>query len=38
MSHNHQTLFASKGNFQIPSVQTLYGKNAFSLYGYKNME
>ena len=30
MSHNYQTLFASKGNFQIPSVQTTsYGKNAF---------
>ena len=29
MSHNYQTLFASKGNLQIPSVQTTYGKNAF---------
>ena len=30
MSHSHQTLFASKGNLQIPSDQTtLYGKNAF---------
>ena len=29
MSHNYQS-FASKGNLQIPSVQTtLYGKNAF---------
>ena len=30
MSHNYQTLFASKGNLQIPSVQTAsYGKNVF---------
>ena len=30
MSHNYQTLFASKGNLQIPSVQTTsYKKNAF---------
>ena len=30
MSHNYQLLFASKGNLQIPSVQTTsYGKNAF---------
>ena len=30
MSHSYQTLFASKGNLQIPSVQTTsYGKNAF---------
>ena len=30
MSHNYQTSFASKGNLQIPSVQTTsYGKNAF---------
>ena len=29
MSHNYQTLFASKENLQIPSVQTTYGKNAF---------
>ena len=30
MSHNYQTLFASKGNLKIPSVQTTsYGKNAF---------
>ena len=30
MSHIYQTLFASKGNLQIPSVQTTsYGKNAF---------
>ena len=30
MSHNYQTLFASKGNLQIPSVQTTsYGENAF---------
>ena len=30
MSHNYQTSFASKGNLQIPSVQTpSYGKNAF---------
>ena len=30
MSHNYQTSFPSKGNLQIPSVQTtLYGKNAF---------
>ena len=30
MSDNYQTLFASKVNLQIPSVQTTsYGKNAF---------
>ena len=30
MSHNYQTLFATKGNLQIPSVQTIsYGKNPF---------
>ena len=30
ISHNNQTLVASKGNLQIPSVQTTsYGKNAF---------
>ena len=30
MSHNYQTLFASKGSFQIPSIQTTsYGKNGF---------
>ena len=30
MSHNYQTSFASKGNLQIPSAQTIsYGKNAF---------
>ena len=30
MSHNYQTLFAYKGNIQIPSVQTIsYGRNAF---------
>ena len=30
ISHNYQTSFASKGNLQIPSVQTTsYGKNAF---------
>ena len=30
MSHNYQTLFTSKGNLQISSVQTTsYGKNAF---------
>ena len=29
MSHNYQTSFGSKGNLQIPSVQTTYGKNAF---------
>ena len=30
MSHNYQTLFASKGNHEIPSVQTTsYGINAF---------
>ena len=30
MSHNYQTTFASKGNLEIPSVQTTsYGKNAF---------
>ena len=30
MSHNYHTSFVSKGNVQIPSVQTtLYGKNAF---------
>ena len=29
MSHNYQTLVASKGNLQIPSVQTTYVKNAF---------
>ena len=29
ISHNYQTLFASKGNLQIPSVQTTsYGKSA----------
>ena len=31
MSHNYQTPFASKGNPQIPSVQTTsYGKNTFT--------
>ena len=30
MSHNYQILFASKGNLQIPSVQTTsYGKKTF---------
>ena len=30
MSHDYQTSFASKVNFQIPSVQTtLYRKNDF---------
>ena len=30
MSHNYQTLFTSKGSFQIPSLQTTsYGKNGF---------
>ena len=30
MSHSCQTLFASKGNLQIPSVQaTSYGESAF---------
>ena len=30
MSHNYQTLLASKGNLQILSVQTTsYGKNTF---------
>ena len=30
MSHNYQTLFASKENLQIPSAQTpSSGKNAF---------
>ena len=30
MSHSYQTLFTSKGNLQISSVQTTsYGKNAF---------
>ena len=30
ISHNYQTSFASKGNLQLPSVQTTsYGKNAF---------
>ena len=29
MFHNHQASFTSKGNLQIPSVQTTYGKNAF---------
>ena len=30
MSHNYQTSFASKGNLQIPSVQTTsHRKNAF---------
>ena len=29
MSDIYQTSFASKGNLQIPSVQTTYGKNAF---------
>ena len=38
MSQNYQTSFASKGNLQIPSVQTTsYGKNA-CLYGYKSLE
>ena len=31
MSHNYQTSFASKGNLQIPSVQTTpHGKNVFA--------
>ena len=31
MSHNYQTVFASKGNIQIPSIQTTsYGHNAFA--------
>ena len=40
MSHNYQTLFASKGNLKIPSVQTTsYGTNAFVyIYGYKHLE
>ena len=39
MSHNYQTSFASKGNLQIPSVQTTsYPKKRFCLYGYKNLE
>ena len=30
VSHNYQTSFASKGNLQIPSIQTTsYGKNTF---------
>ena len=29
MSQYYQTSFAFKGNLQIPSVQTTYGKNAF---------
>ena len=30
MSQNYETSFASKGNLQIPSVQTTsYGKNSF---------
>ena len=30
MSHNYQTSFTSKGNLQIPNVQTTpYGKNDF---------
>ena len=30
MSHNYQTLFASKGNLQMASIQTTsHGKNAF---------
>ena len=37
MSHNYQTLFASKGNLQIPSVQTTsYGKNVFVYIVIKN--
>ena len=39
MSHNYQTSFASKGNLQIPSIQTAsYGKKCFCLNGYKNLE
>ena len=38
MSHNYQTLFASKGNLQIPSVQTTsYGKNVFVYIVIKNL-
>ena len=37
-SHNYQTLFASKVNLQIPSVQTTYEKKCFCLYSYKNLE
>ena len=39
MYHNYQTSFASKGNLQIPSVQTRsYGKKGFYLNVYKNLE
>ena len=37
MSHNYQTLFASKGNLQIPSLDIIW-KKCFCLYGYKNLE
>ena len=30
MSLNYQTLFGSKGNLQIPCVQTTYEKNDFA--------
>ena len=35
MSRNYQKSFASKGNLQIPSVQTTYEKKSFCLYSYK---
>ena len=36
MFDNYQTLFASKGNLQIPSVQTTYGKNTFNYIAIRN--
>ena len=39
MSHNYQTLFASKGNLQIPSVQTTsYGKNGFVIRTWNDIQ
>ena len=35
MPRNYQTSFASKGNLQIPHVQTTYEEKCFRLYGYK---
>ena len=38
MSHNCQTSFASKGNLQIPNVQTAYHKKkCFYLYDFKKI-
>ena len=36
MSYNYQTSFGSKGNLQIPSIQTTYGKHAFVYTVIKN--